>query len=97
MPVARRLPTDPRRGLQFVLSTKVGRYGQEAFDFSAARVTQSVEESLQRLCVEHIDIIQCHDIEFVPVRQIIEETLPGAPSASGAPLTSPLTFVRCYE
>lgn len=47
-----------------VLSTKVGRYGQEEFDFSAERVTASVTESLKRLNVDYIDIIQCHDIEF---------------------------------
>jgi hypothetical protein len=36
---------------QYVLSTKVGRYGQETFDFSAERVTASVRESLERLQV----------------------------------------------
>jgi L-galactose dehydrogenase len=63
---------------QFVLSTKVGHYGNGVFDFSAARVTESVAESLERLCVEYIDVIQCHDIEFADVRQIVQETLPGA-------------------
>ena len=33
--------TPPRP--QFVLSTKVGRYGSDIFDFSADRVTRSVE------------------------------------------------------
>jgi aryl-alcohol dehydrogenase-like predicted oxidoreductase len=32
--------------------------------------------SLQRLGVEHLDIILCHDIEFVELSQIVEETLP---------------------
>jgi hypothetical protein len=36
---------------QIVVSTKVGRYGQETFDFSAERVTASVHESLARLQV----------------------------------------------
>lgn len=63
---------------KYVLATKVGRYGSEIadFDFSAARVTASVDESLARLGVEHIDIIQCHDIEFGDLNQIVEETLP---------------------
>ncbi|GAQ81474.1 D-threo-aldose 1-dehydrogenase [Klebsormidium nitens] len=61
---------------KFVLSTKVGRYGQDVFDFSAERVTKSVDESLARLNVEYIDIIQCHDIEYGSLDQIIEETLP---------------------
>jgi len=60
----------------YYLATKVGRYGDDAFDFSAERVVQSVDESLERLQVEHIDIIQCHDIEFGSLDQIVEETLP---------------------
>lgn len=61
-----------------VLSTKVGRYGpeQQHFDFSAARVTASVQESLQRLQTDYIDIIQCHDIEFGDLDQVVSETLP---------------------
>src|SRR4051812_27890784 len=51
---------------RYFLATKVGRYGStmQDFDFSAARVTRSVDESLARLSVGHVDIIQCHDIEF---------------------------------
>jgi len=61
-----------------ILSTKVGRYGPrlEDFDFSADRVTRSVEESLQRLRADYIDVIQVHDIEFGDIRQIVQETLP---------------------
>ena len=61
---------------QVVISTKVGRYGQEEFDFSASRVTASVQESLKRLQLDHIDLIQCHDIEFGDLDQVINETLP---------------------
>lgn len=61
---------------RYVLATKVGRYGMNDFDFSAERVTRSVEESLQRLGVDHIDLIQCHDIEFGSLDQVVEETLP---------------------
>lgn len=64
---------DPDR---YILATKVGRYGVDEFDFSAARVKSSINESLQRLGVDHIDLIQCHDIEFGDLRQIVEETLP---------------------
>jgi aryl-alcohol dehydrogenase-like predicted oxidoreductase len=55
---------------KFVLSTKVGRYGQDVFDFSAERVTRSVDESLARLNVDYIDIIQCHDIEYGSLDQV---------------------------
>ena len=61
---------------KFILSTKVGRYGAAEFDFSAARVTRSVDESLQRIGVETIDLLVCHDIEYVSLDQIVEETLP---------------------
>lgn len=61
----------------FVLSTKVGRYDTNRFDFSAERVTRSVQESMERLGVDYIDIIQCHDIEFADdIDQIATETLP---------------------
>src|SRR5919199_4437148 len=33
---------------RYYLATKVGRYGQTEFDFSAARVVASVDESLRR-------------------------------------------------
>eukprot|EP00877_Chromochloris_zofingiensis_P005271 jgi/Chrzof1/14745/Cz09g14110.t1 len=61
---------------QIIVSTKVGRYGPEQFDFSAERVTASVHESLQRLQIPYIDIIQCHDIEFGSLDQVIHETIP---------------------
>jgi L-galactose dehydrogenase len=35
-----------------------------------------VDESLQRLGVDVIDLIQCHDIEFGSLDQIVKETLP---------------------
>ena len=60
----------------YVLATKVGRYDVDSFDFSAARVVRSVEESLGRLRTDHVDLIQCHDIEFGDLSQIVEETLP---------------------
>ncbi|MFG1922907.1 aldo/keto reductase [Cryptosporangium sp. NPDC048952] len=58
------------------LATKVGRYDVAEFDFSAARVVRSVEESLKRLRTDHIDLVQCHDIEFGDLDQIVEETVP---------------------
>ena len=61
---------------KYYLATKVGRYGDKEFDFSAKRVTASVDESLARLGVDVIDLIQCHDIEFGSIDQIVDETLP---------------------
>src|SRR5580700_608237 len=61
---------------RYLLGTKLGRYDVNHFDFSARRVVESVDVSLHRLGVEHLDIILCHDIEFVDMVQIVEETLP---------------------
>jgi L-galactose dehydrogenase len=61
---------------KYVLATKVGRYGEDEFDFSAERVTKSVDESLARMGVDYIDIIQCHDIEYGSLDQVVEETIP---------------------
>jgi L-galactose dehydrogenase len=61
---------------RYYLSTKVGRYGLADFDFSAERVTRSVDESLSRLKLAHVDLIICHDIEFVSIDQVVNETIP---------------------
>lgn len=59
-----------------VLATKCGRYDVAQFDFSAARIRRSLEESLQRLRTDHIDVFLAHDIEFVEANQIVEEAIP---------------------
>src|SRR4051812_36990599 len=61
---------------QYLLGTKLGRYDRAHFDFSARRVVESVDVSLHRMGVDHLDILLCHDIEFVEMSQIVEETLP---------------------
>jgi L-galactose dehydrogenase len=61
---------------RYYLATKVGQYGDGMFDFSAARVTRSLDESCARLGVDYIDLLQCHDIEFADLDQILDETLP---------------------
>ncbi|KAG2486769.1 hypothetical protein HYH03_014568 [Edaphochlamys debaryana] len=71
---------------EIVVCTKVGRYGNRDFDFSAARVTASVKESLERLQVPYIDVIQCHDIEFGDLDQIVSETLPALAALKAAGL-----------
>lgn len=61
---------------RFILATKVGQYGDGQFDFSAARVTRSLDESCARLGVDYVDLLQCHDIEFADLDQVVHETLP---------------------
>ncbi|HMJ90330.1 MAG TPA: aldo/keto reductase [Candidatus Acidoferrum sp.] len=60
----------------YTLCTKLGRYDLEHFDFSAKRVAESVDVSLHRLGTDHLDIVLCHDIEFVEMQQIVDETIP---------------------
>jgi len=60
----------------YTLCTKLGRYDLTHFDFSAKRVAESVDVSLHRLGTDHLDIILCHDIEFVPMQQSVDETIP---------------------
>jgi aryl-alcohol dehydrogenase-like predicted oxidoreductase len=60
----------------YTLCTKLGRYDLQHFDFSAKRVAESVDVSLHRLGTDHLDIVLCHDIEFVEMQPIVEETLP---------------------
>jgi aryl-alcohol dehydrogenase-like predicted oxidoreductase len=69
---------------KYYLSTKVGRYGKDGkntWDYSARRVTDSVYESMERLGVDYIDLINVHDIEFqaaLPggLQKVVDETLP---------------------
>ena len=69
---------------KYYLSTKVGRYGKDGvntWDYSAKRVTDSVYESMERLGVDFIDLINVHDIEFqsaLPggLQKVVDETLP---------------------
>ena len=68
----------------YALCTKLGRYDVNHFDFSARRVAESVDVSLHRLGCGHLDIVLCHDIEFVPLQQVIDETLPALRRAQAA-------------
>jgi len=65
----------------YVLSTKLGRYAPAHFDFSPKRVAESIDVSLERLRTDHIDIILCHDVEFVDLDYVINETLPAVRKA----------------
>ena len=68
----------------YTLCTKLGRYDLPHFDFSAKRVEESVDVSLHRLGTDHLDIVLCHDIEFVPMQQIVDVTIPALRRAQQA-------------
>lgn len=64
---------------KYYLSTKVGRYGKDGkntWDYSGKRAKESVYESMERLNVDYIDLINVHDIEFADLNQVVNETLP---------------------
>jgi len=66
---------------QYYLATKCGRYGDEKkdFDYSTDRIIRSVEESMQRLGVDYLDVLQLHDIEYygkLYIDQALSEGIP---------------------
>lgn len=57
---------------QYFLMTKVGRISAAKFDYSPAWVRQSVTRSLQRLHTNYLDVVFCHDVEFVPEDEVLQ-------------------------
>lgn len=60
----------PRR--DYFLLTKVGRIAGAEFDYSAPSVRRSVQRSLQRLHTQYLDVVYCHDVEFVTPEEVLE-------------------------
>ena len=59
------------------VSSKIGRYGEDQFDFSGTKTKSSIINSLYLLNRNYLDIVFCHDIEFATnLDEIINETLP---------------------
>ena len=79
----------------YLLGTKLGRYSLTHFDFSARRVDESVHVSLHRLGTDHLDILLLHDVEFVDLPQIWEETIPAALALKEKGLVRAVGF-SCY-
>ena len=61
---------------RFYLSTKVGKYtrpggyGDDSFDYSRARIRDSLDESARRLGVDYFDIVHLHDVEYQGGRNV---------------------------
>jgi D-arabinose 1-dehydrogenase len=49
----------------YILMTKVGRIVVDQFDYSPAWVRKSVLRSLERFRTSYLDVVFCHDVEFV--------------------------------
>jgi aryl-alcohol dehydrogenase-like predicted oxidoreductase len=53
------------------LLTKVGRVAASAFDYSPQWIRHSVRRSLKRLHTEYLDVVYCHDVEFVTPADVL--------------------------
>ncbi len=79
----------------YLLGSKLGRYTDKHFDFSAARVEESIHTSLHRLGTDHLDLLLLHDVEFVKLPQIWEETIPAVLKAKAEGKIRAVGF-SCY-
>ncbi|KAF2021553.1 L-galactose dehydrogenase (L-GalDH) [Aaosphaeria arxii CBS 175.79] len=61
--------TFPRES--YLLLTKVGRIASSTFDYSAPWVRQSISNSLSRLQTSYLDLVYCHDVEFVSPAEVL--------------------------
>ncbi|KAL8729070.1 MAG: hypothetical protein Q9166_004987 [cf. Caloplaca sp. 2 TL-2023] len=59
----------PRR--DYFLLTKVGRISADEFDYSASWVRHSIQRSLERLYTDYLDVVYCHDVEFVSPEEVL--------------------------
>ncbi|CRK30314.1 hypothetical protein BN1708_000848, partial [Verticillium longisporum] len=60
----------PPRDSLFLI-TKAGRVGPSAFDYSPAHIRHSVHRSLARLHTPYLDLVHCHDVEFVSPAEVL--------------------------
>ncbi|RAK99713.1 D-arabinose 1-dehydrogenase (NAD(P)(+)) ARA2 [Aspergillus ibericus CBS 121593] len=56
----------------YYLLTKVGRLASSSFDYSPQWVRHSVRRSLRRLHTEYLDVVYCHDVEFVSRQEALD-------------------------
>ncbi|KAJ5683086.1 D-arabinose 1-dehydrogenase [Penicillium macrosclerotiorum] len=53
------------------LLTKVGRIASGSFDYSPLWIRHSVRRSLRRLHTSYLDVVYCHDVEFVTPAEVL--------------------------
>lgn len=53
------------------LLTKVGRIAANSFDYSPTWIRYSVQRSLARLHTDYLDVVYCHDVEFVSSAEVV--------------------------
>lgn len=55
----------------YTILTKVGRVSSDCFDYSPEWVRRSVRRSLKRLRTSYLDVVYCHDVEFVTEEEVL--------------------------
>ncbi|KAF9770710.1 hypothetical protein IL306_011684 [Fusarium sp. DS 682] len=55
----------------YTLMTKVGRIKENEFNYSPDWIRQSVARSLERFETKYLDVVFCHDVEFVSLDEAV--------------------------
>lgn len=55
----------------YFLITKCGRIAGSEFDYSPEWIRSSIQRSLQRLHTHYLDVVYCHDVEFVTPAEVL--------------------------
>jgi D-arabinose 1-dehydrogenase len=55
----------------YFIVTKVGRIAGSEFNYSAAWVYKSIKRSITRLNTSYLDVVYCHDVEFVTAAEVL--------------------------
>ncbi|CAN8098017.1 unnamed protein product [Discula destructiva] len=55
----------------YMILTKAGRIAGDSFDYSPAWIRYSVLRSLKRLHTPYLDLVYCHDVEFVSPDEVL--------------------------
>ena len=63
------LKTFPRK--DYFILTKVGRVASDEFNYSPEWIRTSIKQSLKRLQTDHLDVVYCHDVEFVSEDEVL--------------------------
>ena len=56
---------------EYFILTKVGRVAGDEFDYSPPWIRRSIQRSLQRLRTNYLDVVYCHDVEFVSQEEVV--------------------------
>ena len=56
---------------QYYILTKCGRIASDQFDYSPSWIRKSVRRSCRRLKTSYLDVVYCHDVEFVSAEEVL--------------------------